>query len=90
MLLLAKSNSLSQPRLGLAIAKRQVKLAVMRNRIKRIARESFRHNTGSLPNIDIVLLARSEINKFDNKELHQCLENLWKQLAKRAKQYSSC
>lgn len=87
VLLLAKSNALPHPRLGLAIAKRQVKLAVTRNRIKRIARESFRHNSHLLPNIDIIMLVRNQINKIDSKELHLCLASLWKQLADRAKKF---
>ena len=84
ILLLAQPNLLSYPRLGLTIAKKQVKLAVQRNRIKRIARESFRQNREVLPNVDIVLLARKGIVDINNEELHQCLKKLWQQLAKRA------
>ena len=89
LLLLAKPNVLSYPRLGLAVAKKHAKLAVQRNRVKRIARESFRQNINSLPSIDIVLLVRKGITDVNNEELHQCLKNLWQQLAKRAKRFSS-
>jgi ribonuclease P protein component len=42
------------PRLGLVIPKKQAKTAVMRNAIKRQARELFRHRT-DLPAMDAVL-----------------------------------
>jgi RNase P protein component len=46
-------------RLGLIIPKRLVRRAVMRNAIKRQAREAFRHLSDDLPAADIVLrLAR--------------------------------
>ena len=40
--ILARSNELNCPRLGLAVPKKQIKTAVDRNRFKRIVRESFR------------------------------------------------
>ena len=39
---LARPNNLLHARLGLAFTKKRVKLAVARNRLKRISRESFR------------------------------------------------
>ena len=89
LLLLVKPNTLSYPRLGLAIAKKQVKLAVQRNRVKRLTRESFRQHSDSLPCIDMILLVYKEIDRVDNKELHQWLESLWQQLTKRFAQFSS-
>lgn len=84
-LVLAKPQDFNQPRLGLAIAKKYAKLAVQRNTIKRIVRESFRRNANHLPSLDIVVLARQKTKHYDKKQLHQCIESLWKQLAKRAK-----
>ena len=89
LLLLAKPNVFNYPRLGLAVAKKNAKLAVQRNRIKRIARESFRHNMNKLPSIDVVLLVRQGITEINNEELHKCLEKLWQQLADRAKRFLS-
>ncbi len=40
---LSRANPLSQSRLGLIVAKKHVRLAVERNRIKRAIRETFRH-----------------------------------------------
>lgn len=89
LLLLVKPNALPYPRLGLAIAKKQVKLAIKRNRVKRIARESFRQHSDSLPCVDMVLLVCKRIDELDNKELHQCLRDLWQQLIKRFRRFSS-
>jgi ribonuclease P protein component len=43
------------PRLGLVIPKRHAKLAVQRNLVKRLARESFRHCADSLTAMDFIL-----------------------------------
>ena len=71
------SNQLGHPRLGLAIAKKTVPLAISRNRIKRHTRESFRLNQHRLPAADIVILARPSIIKASDAELRATLERLW-------------
>ena len=48
-------NDMGWARLGLVIPKRQVRLAVHRNRLKRWIRESFRHHQQQLPAADIVV-----------------------------------
>jgi ribonuclease P protein component len=75
----------SKNRLGLAIAKKRVKLAVHRNRIKRQVRESFRLNQHNLPAIDIVVMVKSGIDKLDNKEINQELEKVWRKIIQRHK-----
>lgn len=42
-------------RLGLVIPKRFAPLAVTRNTIKRVLRETFRHHRGALPEGDLVV-----------------------------------
>lgn len=81
--ILAKNNSLEHPRLGLAVPKKAVKLAVGRNRIKRIFRESFRARQHQLPNVDIVVIAKSGISNLDNAEINALLEKLWRKLCRR-------
>lgn len=81
--LLARANDCGRPRLGLTIPKKRVKLAVQRNRIKRIARESFRLRAHQLPNIDVILIAKSGIATLDNQTLLTLLDKQWTKLTKR-------
>ena len=87
MLLLARFNRLKYPRLGLVIAKKHVKQAVDRNRLKRQIRESFRLRQHDLPNIDIVVLARAGCASLDNNSFHHILEKQWQRLSLRAVQH---
>ncbi|MDY6994918.1 MAG: ribonuclease P protein component [Pseudomonadota bacterium] len=85
---LATANQLPQARLGLAIARKYVKPATVRNRIKRLVRESFRHHQQSLRGLDCVVLAKSRIVQVDNAELFSALSRHWQKLA-RARQNDS-
>lgn len=87
--LLAKENELNHPRLGLAIAKKHVKTAVGRNRIKRQVRESFRLHQEDLGGFDIIVLSRVGCNQADPRELRASLDTLWLKLVKRCAQSSS-
>jgi ribonuclease P protein component len=51
------ANDLQRPRLGVITTKRLGK-AVLRNRVKRLLREFFRHHKGVLPPQDIVIIAK--------------------------------
>lgn len=84
-LILAITNSRSSPRLGLVIAKKNVALAVQRNRIKRQLRNTFRHNTAFLDKLDLVVLARKDADKLDNKQLKNTIEALWQDLHDKVK-----
>jgi len=80
LLLLGKHNDGPKHRLGLVIAKKNVRLAVHRNRIKRIAREIFRTLPCSEPPMDVVLLARRGIGLLDNAALSTILQQQWQKL----------
>lgn len=84
-LLLANPNTLENPRLGLVIAKKKVKLAVERNRIKRVSRESFRLQHHQLPAIDLLLIARDGIATLDNSDFRQAFEAALKRLGRKAR-----
>jgi ribonuclease P protein component len=84
VLLLARINKKPGHRLGLVIAKKNVRLAVERNRIKRVAREFFRTLPESKPHMDVVLLARRGIGQLDNAELFSILEQQWQRLLRQA------
>ncbi len=76
---LARPNGLLHPRLGMAFTKKRVKLAVGRNLLKRITRESFRLTEG-IYNADYVVLAGGQCTKASNQQLFQSLEKHWQQL----------
>ena len=81
--LLAIKNEFDHPRLGLAIAKKNIKKAVHRNVIKRAVRENFRMQQQSLGNIDIVVLARREAVDAPLELLRKSLEKHWLRLVSR-------
>lgn len=74
--LVTRINDLDHPRLGFAIAKKQIKRAHERNRIKRIAKEYFRHHQYILPNVDFILMAKSTAVELDNPQLVAILDKL--------------
>ena len=74
-----RNNSETHPRLGLAISKKKLPLAVDRNRIKRLARESFRTHIDE-KSVDIVLLARNPIRNMDNTQILKQLNWLWRKI----------
>ncbi|GAB4296599.1 MAG: ribonuclease P protein component [Thiohalomonadaceae bacterium] len=84
--LLAAANTLGYPRLGVALAKRQVRHAVERNRIRRQLRESFRLHQHQLGGIDIVVLGRAGIDTLSSQELRAAIDRSWEALAKRCKE----
>lgn len=81
--LLARSNGLDHARLGLAIARKQLPRAVARNRIKRLARESFRQHQRELAGMDVIVMVRRGIGERSNSEIFTQLEALWRKLRKK-------
>ena len=77
------ANHESHPRLGLSIATRTFGTAVARNRIKRLARESFRLNQRALPAVDITVSAREGARAADTRALRASLDNHWKSIAQK-------
>ena len=85
---LAIVNELDHPRLGLAIAKKNIKRAVDRNKIKRAARESFRLQQQVMTNLDIVVMARRDAAIANSKTLQASLDKHWLKLIKRCATHS--
>lgn len=83
VLLLARFTKRPGPRLGVVVGRKNVKSAVQRNRIKRIVRESFRLRKAEFGTIDIVVLARKGLDRFDNSDIHAQLGSLFDELCGR-------
>jgi len=65
----------------MAVSRRISKLAVVRNRIRRIVRESFRASRADLPACDVLLIARSAAAEQDGRGLRRDVDLIWRQLA---------
>lgn len=85
LLFLFSKNNQGRSRLGLAIAKKQIPLAVDRNRVKRLIRESFRYQQSQLNSLDIVVMARKSLLNMDNTQIRQQLDKLWGQVVHKGK-----
>ena len=77
LLVLSASNQANQARLGFVLAKKQIKHAVDRNRVKRLIRESFRQNKHRMESRDFVVLARSGVTELDNQQIRDMIDALW-------------
>lgn len=76
-MVLARRNTLGFPRLGLAIARKQVRHAVRRNRIKRLIRESFRLHQQELSALDVVVIARRGVDAMAARDVYVVLRRQW-------------
>jgi ribonuclease P protein component len=83
-LILARESQIDQSRVGLVIAKKHIKRAVQRNRVKRIIRESFRYNQHQLIKIDAIVLSRNGMADLDNPAIYRMLDQLWQKIQNKA------
>ena len=67
-------------RLGMAVSRKVSPDAVVRNRIKRQVRESFRLRYGELPPGDCIVVARHSAGALDKAALRVDLDLLWQRL----------
>ena len=81
----ARRRTVRTPRLALAVARKHVASAVKRNRIKRVARESFRRNAGILAGLDVVVISRPGIEDADKSTLREALDADWPRLRDEAR-----
>lgn len=76
-------NAVFRPRLGLVVPKRHVRHATMRNRIKRIIRESFRMQGTRLQPGDVVVMVYREAVNLPPGGLRQSMDGLLARCAQR-------
>ena len=77
---IAKRNHLPNPRLGLIIAKKEIPLAVKRNRIKRQLRESFRFNQSKISGFDVIIIIKKPCGLLNQKQIRELSDKLWARL----------
>ena len=82
---LARPNDRDTARLGVAISKKNVRMAVDRNRVKRLVRESFRQRQHILVGLDLVVLGRRGVSDRPNPIILESLRGHWDRLARRCK-----
>lgn len=78
LLLFVQTGQLPHARLGLAITKKKLKLAVMRNRLKRLSREYFRQHANQMGAVDVVLIVKKNYTK--DTDLHPELGQIFDKL----------
>jgi ribonuclease P protein component len=73
-------NNLGYPRLGLSLSKKNIRNATDRNRLKRVARETFRLNQRHLGSHDMIVVIYKGADQQSPAEQQQTFKNLWQRL----------
>ncbi|MDQ7988820.1 MAG: ribonuclease P protein component [Candidatus Dactylopiibacterium sp.] len=70
----------STARLGVVVAKKLARRAVLRNFLKRMAREHFRHARESLPRHDLILRLNAPVVGVSKSELRADMSSIFRRL----------
>lgn len=73
-----KQNNLSYPRLGVIVAKKNVRKATARNLIKRIVRERFRLGQANLVGFDVVVVIYRGFSLLTKPQMHLVIQKALK------------
>ncbi len=82
-ILTRRGDATMPAKLGITVSRKHSKLAVQRNRLKRLIRESFRLHQHLLVGLECVVLARQGTADEENAVLTQSLIKQWKYVARR-------
>lgn len=80
-LILVRRNQDAGPRLGMVVARKNIRLASRRNRVKRVVRETFRQHLHVLGAVDILFLPRRGIDELAPGRQTRLLCEAWRELA---------
>lgn len=80
-----RTNTHHQPRIGMAITKRKVPTAVVRNLIKRQIREQFRLQASHLESKDVVFIVKKSVKGISNKEMKNQINAIFKKIENKNK-----
>ena len=64
-----KTNNFDFPRLAIRVPKKELRGAVLRNRLKRVIREIFRNRLDTLLVFDYVIVCKRQLGVCSNKEI---------------------
>ncbi|MFQ6004765.1 MAG: ribonuclease P protein component [Woeseia sp.] len=73
----SRANDNKGARLGLAISRKNCRLAARRNRLKRVVRESFRMHRANLHGLDVVVMSQPAASSAPNAKLFDSLALHW-------------
>lgn len=85
--ILFRPSEVAEPRLGMAVSRRNAPKATDRSRIKRIVRETFRHRRAMLGPCDIVVIAKPSARQAERAQLQSSLNRLWQKIARQWSAY---
>lgn len=77
-------NEAGTARLGMAVSTRAAGNSVVRNRLRRLIRESFRMHRQDLPSVDVLVTARPAAAQAENRVVFESLEGLWARVRAKA------
>ena len=83
LMLVVATGAGEQARLGLAVSRRRVRLAHERNRIKRVARETFRLGRHEMPAMDVVVLAKPGADRLPMEDLQRQMRQALKKATRK-------
>lgn len=77
-----RADGETDARLGLVVAKKLLKRAIDRNKVKRVARDIFRRQRANLPSCDLIVRLASRPQPLDGRLIAEDLAGLLAKLGK--------